>query len=402
MICPYDKQITRTHKLNPIQDVQLEIECPWQTQNDFDYIYKVPILIVLIVSISSSSTIIHSFILHDHNQLFKFIHQINIFFLCKIMWLLIIKLRTCQQHHNSTESKQYRKLAKALSVLIPLLGVGYMLLLVTPTHPTLRVIFKCLQAGLVSTQGFTVAVLYCFFNGEVRNSVKNHFTRFQMRRTLRHGRDYPKAKSYYKSTAGYHAYHHRNNSSRSSYAFQYLTSDNGGLRASVGCPDGGPLNGPINRRTSSGAGGGFSMNGDTPTHHADRFSNASDSVAASVRLYRSSGRGDKGRGDSCVSFTTTSSYVVFSTGSATGTSMAASMLANGNCGNASPSIQNVSRGTSIIVPSDNDDNNDGTIATVLNCPSLHKHSNGYHSIPSTPDEVDHRIHIELQPIETLS
>lgn len=64
------------------------------------------------------------------------------------MWVLIIKLRAA----TSAESKQYRKAAKALLVLIPLLGVGYMLVLVTPTHSTAKIVFQYLQAILVSTQ----------------------------------------------------------------------------------------------------------------------------------------------------------------------------------------------------------------------------------------------------------
>ena len=64
------------------------------------------------------------------------------------MWVLITKLRSS----NSIESKQRRKAAKALLVLIPLLGVGYMLVLVTPTHPTAKWVFQYSQAILVSTQ----------------------------------------------------------------------------------------------------------------------------------------------------------------------------------------------------------------------------------------------------------
>ncbi|CAG2168296.1 unnamed protein product [Oppiella nova] len=147
--------------------------CPWQLKDFFDYIFICPVIFVLLV---------------------------NIFFLGKIMWVLITKLRAA----TTAESKQYRlilgikiydlivnrKAAKALLVLIPLLGVAYMLVLVTPTHRTAKLIFQYLQAILVSTQGFTVAVLYCFCNGEVRNSVRHHFERFKLRRTLRGG-EYP-------------------------------------------------------------------------------------------------------------------------------------------------------------------------------------------------------------------
>ncbi|XP_054167743.1 diuretic hormone receptor-like [Oppia nitens] len=179
--------------------------CPWQLKDYFDYIFICPVLLVLLV---------------------------NIFFLGKIMWVLITKLRAA----TSAESKQYRKAAKALLVLTPLLGVAYMLVLVTPTHRTAKVIFHYLQALLVSTQGFTVAVLYCFCNGEVRNSVRHHFERFKLRRTLRGG-EYP--------ATGH----------RSAYAFRSL------------------------------------RNGDN------------------VKLYRTRGERDRTDRGSCISFSTTTTYV---------------------------------------------------------------------------------------------
>ncbi|XP_023214286.1 diuretic hormone receptor-like, partial [Centruroides sculpturatus] len=80
------------------------------------------------------------------------------------MWVLITKLRAA----TSVESQQYRKASKALLVLIPLLGITYVLVIVTPNHGTAKIWFAYFQAALLSTQGFTVAVLYCFLNGEVR------------------------------------------------------------------------------------------------------------------------------------------------------------------------------------------------------------------------------------------
>ncbi|XP_023225322.1 diuretic hormone receptor-like [Centruroides sculpturatus] len=116
-------------------------ECPWRMRDNYEYIFVCPIIIVLLV---------------------------NVFFLGQIMWVLITKLRSA----TSAESKQYRKAAKALLVLIPLLGVTYILVLVTPSHRTARVVFTYIQAALLSSQGFTVAVLYCFLNGEVQKSLR--------------------------------------------------------------------------------------------------------------------------------------------------------------------------------------------------------------------------------------
>ncbi|GIX71640.1 diuretic hormone receptor [Caerostris extrusa] len=148
-------------------------ECPWQNKDHFDYIFICPVILVL---------------------------MINIYFLARIMWVLITKLRAA----TSVESKQYRnqlnsnkhnvsnhymkKAAKALLVLIPLLGVTYIVVIVTPAHRTARVVFSYAQALLLSTQGFTVAVLYCFMNGEVQKSVRHHFEQWKDQRGLGNGR----------------------------------------------------------------------------------------------------------------------------------------------------------------------------------------------------------------------
>ncbi|XP_054711565.1 diuretic hormone receptor-like, partial [Uloborus diversus] len=131
--------------------------CPWQNKDHFEYIFVCPVILVLLI---------------------------NIYFLARIMWVLITKLRAA----TSVESKQYRKAAKALLVLIPLLGVTYIVVIVTPSHRTARVVFSYAQATLLSTQGFTVAVLYCFLNGEVRKSVRHHLEQWKDRRGLSNGR----------------------------------------------------------------------------------------------------------------------------------------------------------------------------------------------------------------------
>ncbi|XP_054724241.1 diuretic hormone receptor-like [Uloborus diversus] len=141
--------------LAPLSKDSLVDDCVWQTKDSTDYIFICPVIVVLLV---------------------------NVFFMCKIMWVLMTKLRIA----TTAESKQYRKAAKALLVLIPLLGMTYVLVIVTPTHRTARVVFSYLQAVLLSTQGFTVAILYCFLNGEVQKSMHHLLRRWTTRRTV-HG-----------------------------------------------------------------------------------------------------------------------------------------------------------------------------------------------------------------------
>lgn len=134
-------------------DILMNNSCTWQSKDHYDYIFQCPIILVLII---------------------------NIFFLCQIMWVLITKLRAA----TSVESKQYWKAAKALLVLIPLLGITYVVVIVTPTENTAKAVFTYLQAALLSTQGLTVAILYCFLNGEVRNSIRHHIERWKNQRGI--------------------------------------------------------------------------------------------------------------------------------------------------------------------------------------------------------------------------
>lgn len=69
---------------------------------------------------------------------------LNLVFLLAIMWVLITKLRSA----NSWETQQYRKAAKALLVLMPLLGVTYIITLYGPTNE----LFDYGRAVLLSTQ----------------------------------------------------------------------------------------------------------------------------------------------------------------------------------------------------------------------------------------------------------
>ncbi|XP_035227278.1 diuretic hormone receptor-like, partial [Stegodyphus dumicola] len=127
--------------------------CPWQNKDYYDYVFSCPVMLVLLI---------------------------NIFFLAKIMWVLITKLRAS----NTVESRQYRKAAKALLVLIPLLGVTYIIVIATPSDPVAEVVFVYIQATLLSIQGFVVAVLYCFLNGEVQNSLKHHLERWRTQKSV--------------------------------------------------------------------------------------------------------------------------------------------------------------------------------------------------------------------------
>ena len=74
------------------------------------------------------------------------------FFASKV---LITKLGSA----NNAETQQYRKATKALIVLIPLLGVTYILVLAGPTEGTVANMFTFMRAILLSLQ---VSIIFLF------------------------------------------------------------------------------------------------------------------------------------------------------------------------------------------------------------------------------------------------
>ncbi|XP_046390386.1 diuretic hormone receptor-like isoform X2 [Ischnura elegans] len=127
--------------------------CPWMSPHSFDWIHQAPVIGLLCV---------------------------NAVFLVMIMWVLITKLRSA----NNAETQQYRKATKALLVLIPLLGITYILVIAGPTHGLSARVYASIRALLLSTQGFTVALFYCFLNTEVQNTMRHHVERWKTARSV--------------------------------------------------------------------------------------------------------------------------------------------------------------------------------------------------------------------------
>ncbi|XP_065438731.1 pituitary adenylate cyclase-activating polypeptide type I receptor isoform X12 [Chrysemys picta bellii] len=75
----------------------------------------------------------------------------------------------------------HRRLARSTLLLIPLFGIHYTVFAFSPENVSKRerLVF---ELGLGSFQGFVVAVLYCFLNGEVQSEIKRKWRSWKVNR----------------------------------------------------------------------------------------------------------------------------------------------------------------------------------------------------------------------------
>ncbi|XP_055643083.1 PDF receptor isoform X2 [Toxorhynchites rutilus septentrionalis] len=95
---------------------------------------------------------------------------LNLIFLMNIIRVLVVKLR--QSHTSDVE--QVRKAVRAAIVLVPLLGITNILNMTeAPLEKTALefALWSYITHFLTSFQGFFIALLYCFLNGEVRGAL---------------------------------------------------------------------------------------------------------------------------------------------------------------------------------------------------------------------------------------
>ncbi|CAK6957724.1 adenylate cyclase activating polypeptide 1a (pituitary) receptor type I [Scomber scombrus] len=105
--------------------------------------------------------------------------MINFILFIGIIIILVQKLQSPDIGGN--ESSIYLRLARSTLLLIPLFGIHYTVFAFSPEDVSKkeRLVF---ELGLGSFQGFVVAVLYCFLNGEVQSEIKRKWRSWTVNR----------------------------------------------------------------------------------------------------------------------------------------------------------------------------------------------------------------------------
>nr|CAD7403121.1 unnamed protein product [Timema cristinae] len=108
---------------------------------------------------------------------------VNTIFLVNIIRILMSKLRAS----HSQESSQYRKAVRATLVLVPLFGLHFVVTIYRPANGICRweeyyVYLDCLLDGL---QGAFVAIIFCYWNGEIRSLLRRSYQNFVDRKSPR-------------------------------------------------------------------------------------------------------------------------------------------------------------------------------------------------------------------------
>ncbi|XP_076461732.1 parathyroid hormone/parathyroid hormone-related peptide receptor-like [Babylonia areolata] len=129
---------------------------------------------------------------------------------------------------------RYRRLAKSTLVLIPVFGLHYILFLGLPekVSPAAELVKLYYEMFFNSFQGFFVACLFCFMNGEVKAEICKKWIRYKLRtNSRRFQRIY---------------YHHQRTSSShlSRKRSRRLSSGGGGGARALGLPGEARLQGP--------------------------------------------------------------------------------------------------------------------------------------------------------------
>ncbi|KAJ8389012.1 hypothetical protein AAFF_G00124090 [Aldrovandia affinis] len=102
---------------------------------------------------------------------------VNFIIFINVIRILVQKLKSPGVGGNDTS--HFMRLAKSTLFLIPLFGMHYTVFAFLPEN-TGEAARLYIELGLGSFQGFVVALLYCFLNGEVQAEMKKRLWKWQM------------------------------------------------------------------------------------------------------------------------------------------------------------------------------------------------------------------------------
>ncbi|CAG6021044.1 calcitonin gene-related peptide type 1 receptor isoform 1-T1 [Menidia menidia] len=100
---------------------------------------------------------------------------VNLFFLLNIVRVLITKLKRT----HCAESTAYMKAVRATLILIPLLGVQFILWPYRPEGHISQAIFEFFMIIFSNFQGLMVAIIFCFCNAEAQTAMKRKWAQWK-------------------------------------------------------------------------------------------------------------------------------------------------------------------------------------------------------------------------------
>ncbi|XP_016359890.1 calcitonin gene-related peptide type 1 receptor-like isoform X2 [Sinocyclocheilus anshuiensis] len=103
---------------------------------------------------------------------------VNLFFLLNIVRVLITKLRVTHR----TETNVYMKAVRATIILVPLLGAQFILVPLEPSGRVSLAVYELFMNIFVHFQGLLVAIIFCFYNGEVQSALRRKFAQYRGQR----------------------------------------------------------------------------------------------------------------------------------------------------------------------------------------------------------------------------
>ncbi|KAM4539366.1 calcitonin gene-related peptide type 1 receptor isoform 1-T2 [Odontesthes bonariensis] len=100
---------------------------------------------------------------------------VNLFFLLNIIRVLVTKLRDTHR----AESNMYMKAVRATLILVPLLGIQFVIIPWRPENRLAGEVFEYVMHIFTHYQGLLVSTIFCFFNGEVQVALKRQWMQYK-------------------------------------------------------------------------------------------------------------------------------------------------------------------------------------------------------------------------------